>query len=244
MLRALKAEALKLKRSKMPFWTALAVVLMPLMFVGGPSTDGPLDTFGSFLRVGPQLIAGYVGVVLFGLVAAYLFGREYSDGTAKYMLTLPVRRESFVMAKMLLLAGWVAALTLLSVGVHTAYAGAMGLDGFAWNGVATSLADSLKVSLLIFLTLPIVALLAMAGRSYLQPMIFSAVMSAAGVSFTFVGWERWFPWSMPVAQVGIILGPPIRLRPLVPGSWAVALATFAVGLAALLWYVDRADNHQ
>ncbi|MFA5844506.1 MAG: ABC transporter permease [Coriobacteriia bacterium] len=245
MLRALKAEALKLKRSTMPLWTALTVVLAPSSIVLSlVSVEGGFErtTSAYFLQVGPGLLANYEGVMLFGLVAAYLFGREYSEGTAKHMLTLPIRREYFVVAKVTLLAVWVLLLTLLAVAVQVAYAAILGLKGFAWAHVGTCLTDSLTVALLIFLTLPIVALLAMLGEGYLQPMIFSGVMATAGMSLAFAGWERWFPWAMPVGAAGIVLGPPIEVRPLVPASWAIAFATFAVGLAAVIWYVDNADN--
>ena len=47
------------------------------------------------------LIVGLGGTLLLAFVVAYVFGREYSEGTAKIMLTLPVPRPWFVVAKLL-----------------------------------------------------------------------------------------------------------------------------------------------
>lgn len=248
MLRSLRAEMLKLKRARTPVWTALAVCLFPLLPVfTAKLVDGELAhaTWEQFMRAGPEMIASAWGLMLFGLATAYLFGREFDDGTAKYMLTLPLRREYFVVSKMAVLAGWVVGLTLLSVAVQAGYAALLGLTGFSWEHIAAGLTQSLKVSLMIYLTLPVVALLAMLGKGYLPPMLFSALMMAAGMMLATVGWERWFPWSMPIVFAGMTFGPrDAATGQLGAASWAIAFGLFAAGLAAVFWYVDRVDNTQ
>jgi hypothetical protein len=72
-------------------------------------------------------------------------------------------------------------------------------------------------------------------------MAFSGMTAWVGLGLAEAGWSRWFPWSMPMGITGIILGPPIEIRGLVPGSWAVMAALFVAGAAALVWYVDTAD---
>lgn len=245
MLRALGAEVLKLKRSWMPLWTGLVVlVLFPLISLTAVrlgSSGMAHTTWVTFMRSGAQMMAGY-GVVLFGLVAAYMFGREYSEGTVKGILTLPLRREYVILAKAIVLAVWVLGLTLLSVAVQAGYAALLGLNGFSYAHAVECVRDSLAVSLLIFGTLPFVALLAMLGRGYLAPMVFSAVTAAAGLGLAEAGWARWFPWSMPAAVTGIVLGPPLPIGRLVPASWVLMAVVFLAGSAAVVWYVDTADN--
>lgn len=248
MLRALRAEVLKLKRSRIPLWTALAVCVMPLLSVMvAKLTDGELahTTYEAFMLAGPEMLASATAVLLFGLCAAYLFTREHEEGTLRNALTLPLRREWLVAAKMIVLAVWVALLTLLSVAVQAAYAAFLGLDGFAWAHVALATTRSLEVALVVYMTLPVVVLLAILGKGYLPPMLFSAVALSAGITFAVVGWERWFPWSMPMVFSGMTFaakhGPNGQLG---AGSWAVLAAMFAVGLAVVMFYVDRADNVQ
>jgi ABC-2 type transport system permease protein len=247
MLRALRAEAWKLKRSRMPLWTGLIVLVAQLAQVSGVrsmSADGIRIGWATFMRSGVALLASWYGLVLFGLVAAYLFGREYGEGTAKEMLTLPLRREYIVAAKLVVLAGWVLELTLLSVVALAGYAALLAVDGATWAEAVRSLMDALAVSALIFATLPLVALLAMIGKGYLAPMAYSGVMASVGIALAEAGWTRWFPWSMQIAVTGVALFPSVPMPGLVPGSWALSFGTFAVGIAALFWYVDNADSAQ
>ena len=59
-----------------------------------------------------QGIAGG-GAILFALITAWVFGREFSDHTAKELLALPTPREAIVGAKFVLIALWTLGLTLL-----------------------------------------------------------------------------------------------------------------------------------
>ncbi len=247
MLRALKSEILKLKRSRMPQWTAVAVCLFPLLTVfTAKLTDGELahSTWDQFMLAGPEMIASAWGFLLFGLATAYVFVREFDDGTAKNMLTLPLRREYFVIAKMVVLAGWVLGLTVLSVAVEAGYAAFLGLAGFSPEHIVAGLTRSLLVSLVIYLTLPVVALLAMLGKGYMPPMLFSALATSGGLMMAVAGWARWFPWSMPMVFAGIAFAPAGTIADTALGvySWAILVGLFAVGLSALFGHVDRADN--
>lgn len=264
MTRVLGAEFLKLKRSMMPLWTSLAVLvyaalnLAILPAVTSPKTLEKIASVGgvfaeavtaglyrpnwtNFLHFGAQGIAGSWGVLTFGLVAAYLFGREFKEGTATTMLTLPVRREYVVLAKLAVLAVWVFGLTLLSVVLQMGVVALLGVSGFAWMHVVRSLTDGLTVSLLLYLTLPVVAWFAMLGKGYLRPMLFSLAMMMVGNALVGTSWSRWFPWNMPLHLVGASWYP-IPPSGLVPGSWAVAVGVFLAGLAALVWQIDHTDN--
>jgi ABC-2 type transport system permease protein len=247
MLRALKAEVLKLRRARMVMWTALSVALVPAVVASSlklSNTDLGRTTWESFMDFAPQMMASWWGVLLFGLAASYLFGREYADGTAKTMLTLPIRRESFVAAKMIVLAAWVFGLTALSVVLEAACAAVLRLPGFAWEHVWATAGESMTIALLVYLTLPVVAWLAMLEKGYLPPMLFSAFMATAGFMCGAIGWGRWFPWSMPLAVAGSAFGPLIQKPTLVAGSWVVEVVVFSIGLAAVIAYIDRADNTQ
>lgn len=247
MLRALKAEIAKLKRARIVLWTALAVALIPAFVASSmklTDSDLRLVTWDSFMHMAPQMMSSWWGILLFGLAASYLFGREYTDGTAKNMLTLPIRRETFVLAKMLVLAMWVFGLAALSVAFEAVYAAVLRLPGFAWEHIWASTGESMTIALLIYLTLPVVAWLAMLEKGYLPPMLYSAFMATTSLMFAVIGWGRWFPWSMPQAVAGSSFGPLIEKPTLVAGSWMVDAAVFVVGLVAVIVYIDRADNTQ
>jgi len=52
------------------------------------------------------LVVGIGGILMLPFIIAYVFGREYADGTAKNLLALPVGRQWFVFAKLVVAAVW------------------------------------------------------------------------------------------------------------------------------------------
>jgi ABC-2 type transport system permease protein len=245
MLRAIRAEVLKLKGSMMPLWTTLIVLVAPIITISTfqlGDKGAASARWADFMLAGPQLIASWYGTVLFGLVASYLFGRESSEGTGEQMFTLPVRRECFLAAKMLVLAAWVLGLTVFSVVAQVGYAAIVGAQGASWADALRISLLALKVGALIFAALPWVALVAMIGRGYLAPMVYASLTAAVGLGLAEAGWGRWFPWSMQLSVTGVALFPSVPMPTLVPGSWALMGLVFVAGCAASVWYADRADG--
>ena len=81
-----------------------------MVVIGVMDGDAPEIGWLTFMHASTQVFVSWYGLVLFGLVTAYVFAREYGEGTAKEMLTLPIRRESFLAAKSIVLATWVLGL--------------------------------------------------------------------------------------------------------------------------------------
>ena len=125
------AETLKARRSRVPLLTAAGFSLLPI--VGGlfmiilkdPEraramglisvkaqllTAGVADwpTFNEVLSQG----TGIGGPVLFAMITAWVFGREFSDHTAKELLAVPTPRWAVVAGKFVLTALWILGLTL------------------------------------------------------------------------------------------------------------------------------------
>ena len=140
---ALWAEMLKARRSKVPLGTAAGFSILPLAgglfmiimkdperaramgLIGAKAqllTGGAADwpSYLDFLAVGTAAM----GALLFAFITAWVFGREFSDRTAKELLALPTPRWVIVAAKFALIALWILGLTLLllvaGLGVGTA----------------------------------------------------------------------------------------------------------------------------
>jgi ABC-2 type transport system permease protein len=128
------AEALKARRSKITLLTAAGFLILPLasgLFMiilknpeqaramGLISTKAQLTAgvadWPSFWGILLQGIAGG-GAILFALITAWVFGREFSDHTAKELMALPTPRWVIVTAKFVLIALWILRLTLLIYG--------------------------------------------------------------------------------------------------------------------------------
>src|SRR5512132_3601454 len=128
---ALWAETLKIRRSKVPLFTAIGFSFAPL--VGGLFMiilkDPEAARSMGLISAKAQLAAGTAewstlfnmlaqatavgGAIIFAIFTAWIFGREFSDHTAKELLALPTSREAIVGAKFVVTAVWTVLLTLM-----------------------------------------------------------------------------------------------------------------------------------
>jgi ABC-2 type transport system permease protein len=254
---ALWAEALKARRSRMPWASALALALAPL--VGGLFMlilkEPEWARRAGLLAAKAQVTAGaadwptYAGLLaqavavgglgVFGLVAAWVFGREYADGTVTDLLALPTPRGAIVAAKFAVVAAWSAALTALVLALGLAVGAAIGLPGWS-PGLAAEAAGRLAATggLTILLVCP-VAWAASAGRGYLPAVgaLLLAVVAAQVIAA--LGWGAAFPWAVPALASGLAGGdgPPIGA-----GSYALVALTGAVGIAGTAAWWRFADQ--
>ncbi len=255
----LATEFLKLRRSKVTWLTlgglsmgplALALFMWIVREPGRAAQLGLLGTkanlsgleatwaaYGSALT----LIVGAGGMLLLSFIVAYVFGREYADGTAKNMLALPVGRRWFVIAKLVVVAAWWAALVVAVLAEAFAVGLALGLPGFSASLAADIVRNTLLAAGISYLLAPAVAWITAAGRGYMPPLGFAIAMMALGNVFGKTGWADWFPWSIVPSMIGMV-GSPVRTLP--PGSYVVLGLTFVAGIAATIAQLRWADNVQ
>ena len=252
-------EVLKLRRTIAPWVTLGSLMTGPLFLalfmwiikdptraaqfglLGTKATLSGIEanwtSYASFLT----LIVGLGGTLLLAFVAAYVFGREYGEGTAKVMLTLPVPRPWFVAAKLLVAAVWWLMIALV-VYVEAVVVGLwLGLSGITWTAAGSLLGNLLLVAGISYLLAPMVALVTVWTRGYLAPVGFALGMLLLGNVVGHTGWAPWFPWSIVPILVGSI-GTPVDAVPV--ASLVVVAATFAAGIAATMWRLQTADNTQ
>lgn len=254
---ALWGETLKARRSAMPWLSALAIALAPLM--GGlfmlvlkePAwarraglitakaqlTTGTADWPTYFGLLAQAVALG--GLVVFGLVAIWLFGREYSDRTAKDLLALPTPRAAIVVAKFAVSAGWSVLLTALVYALGLGIGALIGLPG--WSA-ALAVASAGRLAAIVALTLALVApfaLIASAGRGYLPPigMLLLAIFLAQVLAA--LGWGAAFPWAVPALASGMA-GP--GARELGAGSYLLVALTGLAGVAGTLAWWQCVDQ--
>lgn len=254
---AVWAELLKVRRSLVPWVTLVAFTVAAL--VGGlfmfilldPERARSLGLLGTKAQLagGEADWAGYLalvaqivgigGLLLFGMVVTWLFGREFSDRTAKDLLALPTSRAAVVWAKLLVAIGWCLALTV-HLAVLSLLMGAMlDLPGWSVEVAADGLGTLLATALLTIALALGYGLVACLGRGYLPAVGFMfATLFAAQVAGV-LGFGAWFPWSVPGILSGA--GGPEQATPGLPGVVGVLLVGALAVAATLAWW-DRADH--
>jgi ABC-2 type transport system permease protein len=250
--QAVYVETLKARRSRVSLFTALGIALLPLaggffMFVlkdpelarrvGLISAKANLlvatADWPSYLGFLAQALAGG-GLVLFGLVASWVFGREYSDRTAKDLLALPTSRSVIVLSKFVVGAAWCAALTVVVCLVGLGIGAAIGFPDVSTQVVLKGFGVLALIACMVIALVTPIAFFASAGHGYLAPMgVVFLILLLAQVSAA-AGWGEYFPWSIPgmYSQGGS----------LAPVSGVIVVLTSVAGIASTLIWWERADQ--
>jgi len=252
-------EVLKLRRAKVPWVTLGALMMGPLglalfMWIAtepgraarlgllGTKTDivGIEATWASYSLFIVQIV-GTGGMLLLAFIVAYVFGREYDDATAKSMLTLPVGRHWFVVAKLVVTAAWWFAIVLVMLAEAAAIGFALGIEGYSAGVIPQMVGDVLLAAAISYLLVPVIAWVTVWGRGNVASIAFALGMLLLGNVFGATGWAVWFPWSIVPLLVGSV-GSPVESLP--AGSYVVVALTFAVGVAGTIAQLRFADNAQ
>jgi ABC-2 type transport system permease protein len=255
-LAAFWAEALKARRSKILLLTVGGFLILPL--IGGllmvilknpeqarsmglislkaQLTAGTADwpTYFGILTMGTAI----GGAIVFAIMTAWVFGREFSDHTVKELLALPTPRGMVVGAKFVLTALWALGLALLILAVGLCVGAAIGMPGWSSELAWRSLWSAMAAALLSWMLMPVVALIASVGRGYLPPIGWAFLTMALGQVAGVLGWGDWFPWTVPGLLSGLI-GPAGQLG---LHSYVVVLLVFVAGVAATFAWWGSADQ--
>ncbi len=254
---AIGVELLKVRRSRLPWVSVAAFVVAAgvgglFMFIlqnpdrarslgllgtksqlAGSSADWP-----AYLALLAQTVA-VGGGLIFALIVAWLFGREFADRTAKDLLALPTSRTAIVGAKFTVAAGWCLLLTLQVYALGLVIGAALRLPGWSAGTATAGLGRLLATAAMAVLLATPVGLAASVGRGYLPAIavMFATVFCAQVVAV--LGYGQWFPWSVPAIYSGT--AGPDQPPPGAVGYLLVVLVGVTALGATLGWW-QRADQ--
>jgi ABC-2 type transport system permease protein len=170
------------------------------------------------------------GFFFFCLIISWVFGREFTDGTLKDMLAVPVQRSSILLAKFIVVAVWSAALTLLIFTVGLVMGAIIKLpQGSASVFLQGGAFVAITACLVIVVVMPF-AFFASVGRGYLLPIGITILVLIMANLVEIAGWGEYFPWAVPGLYAQ-------GKGYLTPASYWIAFLTGVAGmLATYLWW--------
>jgi ABC-2 type transport system permease protein len=198
--QVLATEFLKLRRSKVT-WLSLAALSLAALSLGplaialmmwivrDPGRAAQLGLLGTKANLSgltatwpAVLLDAHAGGLLLVLsfIVAYVFGREYTEGTAKNLLALPVGRHWFALAKLVVAAVWWAALVVAVLAEAFAIGAALALPSFSATLAVGAVHDALLAAAIAYLLAPFVGGIAMVGGGYLPPWSAPILSTALG----------------------------------------------------------------
>ena len=216
ILATFVTECIKLRHSRI-FWITIVFfsfipLMMALMFFiqKHPEISAKLGIIGAkanMVRFGNAdwaafwgfLIQGMaaIGLIGFGFVTSWVFGREYSDRTLKDIFALPVLRSSIVLSKFIVVILWCLVLAFVYFISGIVYGKIIDFPGWSKDIINQCAYIFTITSLLTILLCFPVAFFASYGRGYLLPMGF-VIVTMLMANFTgLLGWGPYFPWAIP-----------------------------------------------
>lgn len=256
-INACIAELLKNRRSRITWAAFVAFALAPLMggvfmlimknpeAVAQSSMLKSKADMVSFQANWPSYLSllsqamGVGGILVFGFVASWLFGREYVEGTAKDLLALPGSRSRIVHAKFAVYTLWCLALALSNLLIGLLIGLALQLPD--WGGIFQGpyFKDYIFTTLLTLLPGTPIAFFALAGRGYMAPLGAVVLTLVLSQIIAATGYGNYFPWAIP----GLYSGAGGEYKALLnAGSYSVLALTCIGGYAATLWWWGNADQ--
>ncbi|WP_440945686.1 ABC transporter permease [Methanosarcina sp. T3] len=251
---AIWAEFLKMRRST-AFWATFAVVSIMIMMMGlmmfvlkNPVLAKDLgllsvkaQLFGaadwpSFFTIFSESMPG-MEMVIFGFVSSWVFGREYSDHTAKDLLALPVSRTSIVISKFIVILIWCVILYLFAFALAIIAGNVIQLSGWSFGHVFDRFIVLFEVAFLaVFLDMT-VALIASYTRGYLAAIGF-IIFAVVIVNFALtLGYGQYYPWA--IAMLYATEGMEGQLS---ATSWIIVFITGSIGFFGTLAWWRYADQ--
>jgi ABC-2 type transport system permease protein len=194
----------------------------------------------SFFSVMNLMIA-IIGMIGFGFVTSWVFGREYADKTLKDLLALPVARQNIVLAKHIIIIFWSIFISLTMFAFSFLAGFITGLEGWSFNLLAINIKRYFIVMLLNIMLCPVISFLASYGRGYILPFAFIFLMMlVSNFAINISENAKYIPWAVPLIYAGANLkeGMDINIA-----SVLVLILTGIAGLIGTLCWWRYADQY-
>lgn len=200
----ISCEIMKLKRSKMVFISFLGAMAAPAMMLveaiqvhleHPDRTATMVDFYGNSLLYTMLLM----NLMVFIIIAAYLFSREYTEKTLKTILTVPVPKSQLITSKFCVLFLWIMVLTIITwlsaLLLAALYHAVFGMLDFTFAVVVNWLGKLLFGGTLLFLTISPFAFMAEKTKGLFVPMIAAAVIVMLNAALSNQELGALYPWT-------------------------------------------------
>lgn len=200
MADLLYCELLKLKRSKILLISILGAFVTPFMVLVGVikekiNNPNTIITYADMFEKSSLYILMLFGLVVYTVIAAYLFSREYTENTLKTILIVPVSKISFILGKFLMLLLWILVLTLISWLSTLIFAVLSNAADFSLIVFVKYFTEYFTGALLLYLTLTPFVYIAIWNKGLVAPIITATAFAMFNVALFNESLAVFFPWS-------------------------------------------------
>jgi len=250
-------EMMKLRRSKILLITVCLFIFIPLMMgllmllaqhpeiasklgiVAAKASFFRENTWEGYFEILNQTMAA-IGVIGFGFVTSWVFGREYIEHTITDMLALPVSRSSIVVSKFLIVTIWCSVLIFVLFFAGLAIGLFIGIPGWSEEVFYHFMHVFIVTSYLTVLLSTPVAFFASISRGIIAPIGFVILSLIMAQFVAIIGLGPYFPWAIPGIYT---IAEGTEGMYLVFASYIILVATSIAGFIGTIVWWRYADQH-
>jgi ABC-2 type transport system permease protein len=220
-LSALKAEFLKCRHAKISLISFITFALVPVMagiFMFVMRDPKAMEQM-NLLNVKVQAMGvttdwnalfmimtqgmGVGGIIIYGFLVSWIFGREYSENTLKDLLSLPTSKIEMINAKFIIYFLWAIGLGIVNLFLGLLIGLLLQLSGFSGDVLFINIKSYFFTMMLTILLGTPIAFFSMLGRGYLAPLGVVVLATVFSQIATVLGIGEYFPWALPALYSGI-----------------------------------------
>ena len=250
-------EILKLRRSNILLVTVILFAFIPTMMgllmllsqhpelaekmglVGAKANFFSTNNWQGFFAMMNQMIAA-IGIIGFGFVISWVFGREHMEHTLTSIIALPVKRSTMVLAKFIVSLFWCTLLIITMYFTGIVIGKLVNMQGWSLTGFATFNRIFFATAYLAFLVSTPVAFIAGWTKGIIAPIGFVILTMILAQIIAAVGLGPVFPWAIPGIYTVPVKSPGYVLT---SASYVIVLLTFLFGLIGTVAWWNRADHN-
>jgi len=247
LVNLISCELLKIKRSKVLLISLLGILSTPFMKLvevlqihfRHPEQIITLEDIYDSSLIYVMLL---MNMMVYTVIAAYLFSREYTENTLKTIIPIPISKTKFVIGKFCILFLWIMALTIVTwAGIllsATFYHLAFGMERFEAQIAVVWLGKMLLGGLLMFLTISPFSFIAERTRGLVGPMIAATVVVMGSVALSNQDIGALYPWT---AIFFLIKGKIVSTGYPVPLAIGIITLVSIIGFVMTFIYFNKED---
>ena len=231
MMKYILAEIFKYRKAKIKFCTIVLFMPTVISFIiyGFNKKYNSLLLWEGYLNVILTFLNDIVAPIVYGIIAAYIFGHEYETKTMNVMFTYPINRMKILFSKLACIF-YIIAITLILIFFTSIILGlllkheSLSMDLFIYYFVSF-----LKMIVFHFMLVCIICAVAICTKSVLPSIIFVISATFANIVVVNSHLSAFYPWSAPV-----LLSPHEGVgRTYIPSTLSMIslIAIFLIGIA-------------
>lgn len=253
---ALSAEFMKMRRSWIFIITVGLFIFIPIMMglfmylaqnpeltikLGAVGTKAQFfseNTWNGYLEMINQIIV-VMGIIAFGFVTSWIFGREYLEETITDILALPCSRTSIVIAKFIIVFLWCSILCLVLFTTSIIFGKLINITDWSYTMFLFQSKTFLLGSFYTILLNTVIGFIASFNRGIIAPIGFVILMVIMSQFIAISGLGAYFPWAIPGV---FVVSKSVTSMHLVPASYFILLITSISGFAGTILWWKYADQ--